>query len=131
MTPQPQLARIWLAVAAISGAAAVGLGAFGSHGLRHVVSPEQLAVWRTAVEYQFFHTLLLLVLTFADKDGLFRWAMRLVAAGIVLFSGSLYALVLTGTRSLGVITPLGGLCFIAGWLSLAWAARKQRGADFK
>lgn len=128
MDTLPQSNQLWLRTAALSGAAAVGLGAFGSHGLRHSVPDALLAVWHTAVEYQFVHTLALLCLALLGNEARFRWTMRLWAAGILLFSGSLYALVLTGTRRLGIITPMGGLCFIAGWLVLAFTVRLRPSA---
>lgn len=118
MAHPPQLTRTWLRIAAFSGASAVGLGAFGSHGLRHVVSPDLLQVWKTAVEYQLFHTLALLALSVGNAGHKCLWPLRLWTAGIVLFSGSLYILVLTGITKLGMVTPVGGICFIAGWLAL-------------
>ena len=109
----------WTVVAALSGATAVALGAFGSHGLRNCVSSDQLTTWRTAVEYQMFHSIALLALAVNARDrASWRWSMRLWTSGMLLFSGSLYALVLSGIRSLGIITPIGGVCFIAGWLCL-------------
>ena len=113
--------RAWLTIAAISGAITVGLGAFGSHGLRGTVTPEMLQVWRTAVEYQFFHTVSLLACALYPNARRVVVTMWLWLAGVVLFSGSLYALVLTGYRVLGMITPLGGVAFIIGWLALAWS----------
>ncbi|HEX4881656.1 MAG TPA: DUF423 domain-containing protein [Porticoccaceae bacterium] len=133
--------------AAILGFSGVALGAFGAHGLRGLVAPEQLAVWRTAVEYQMFHALALLALAAAPAiDGHATGRLRCgsiacgsfaggsfvsgsFVLGILLFSGSLYLLVLSGMAWLGAITPLGGLCLLAGWGSLAvhgW--RAWRGA---
>lgn len=117
--------RVWVGSSALFGLAAVGLGAFGSHGLRTIVTSDMLAVWRTGVEYQMFHTLAMLVLALAPAhavSALRRWSLRLWAIGICLFSGSLYAMVLSGSRVLGIITPIGGLCFMAGWLLLVCAA---------
>lgn len=111
--------NLGLYLAALSGATAVGLGAFGSHGLRNLVTPESLAVWKTAVEYHFVHTLALLFVSKEPSLFRFRWSQRLWGLGIVLFSGSLYALVITGQRYLGLVTPLGGAAFILGWLALA------------
>jgi uncharacterized membrane protein YgdD (TMEM256/DUF423 family) len=111
--------RKWRVVAALLGASAVTLGAFGSHGLRNYVSSAQLATWRTAVEYQMFQSIALLALAVNAHDlARWRWSMRLWTSGILLFSGSLYALVLSGLPGLGIVTPIGGLCFIAGWLCL-------------
>jgi uncharacterized membrane protein YgdD (TMEM256/DUF423 family) len=107
-------------VAAISGFLAVVLGAFGAHGLRGRVDPEQLAAWQTATHYHLTHSVVLLALALyagasGRPAGLSPW---LFAVGITLFSGSIYALVLGGPRWLGPVTPLGGLALIAGWLSL-------------
>ena len=110
------------AVAALIG---VGFGAFGAHGLQARTSPEMLAVFETGVRYQMYHALAVLVTALARSrvDGpLLKWAGWLFTAGIVFFSGSLYVLVLTGTTSLGAITPIGGLMFLAGWACLALAA---------
>jgi uncharacterized membrane protein YgdD (TMEM256/DUF423 family) len=109
-------------------ALAVVLGAFGAHALKSRLSPDQLANWRTGVEYHFYHALgLLLVGLLTERLGAkaSRWMASLHVAGVVLFSGSLYLLSakdllgIEGSASiLGPITPLGGLCFIAGWLAL-------------
>lgn len=117
---------VFAALALLTGVAA---GAFGAHGLKTWVSPERLAVWQTAVQYQLVHGLALLVLPALGKqlhDGLRMWAARLMVAGILMFSGSLYALVLTNTGVLGAITPLGGTAFIAAWALVALAAMKAR-----
>lgn len=117
--------RTFLLIGALSGFVAVGLGAFGAHGLRNRLSPEMLAVFETGVRYQMYHTLAILIvaLTAARLDGwLIRTAGWLFTAGIVVFSGSLYVLALSGITMLGAITPLGGLAFLAGWACLAIAA---------
>jgi uncharacterized membrane protein YgdD (TMEM256/DUF423 family) len=124
-----RFAKYWQVTAALSGAAAVGLGAFGSHGLRHVVAPELLQVWRTAVEYQFIHTLAMLVLAVNATSGSWRWVLRLWTLGMLLFSGSLYVLVLTGLRAVAFLTPIGGVALIAGWLVLAWVTWIRRDAS--
>jgi len=117
--------RTFLFVGALAGFVGVALGAFGAHGLRNRLSPEMLAVFETGVRYQMFHALAILstAIALARIDG---WAVRAAgwsfAAGIVLFSGSLYLLALTGVRSLGAVTPLGGLAFLAGWALLAYGA---------
>jgi uncharacterized membrane protein YgdD (TMEM256/DUF423 family) len=116
---------MWIRVAAALGLVGVLLGAFGAHGLRDRVEPGQLAAWHTAVNYQLFHSVALLVLAlFASATtrplGISPW---LFAAGVVLFSGSIYLLVLTSWRWLGPLTPLGGLVLIAGWASLFLLAR--------
>ena len=119
--------RMLLLVGAIAGFIGVGFGAFGAHGLRGRLSPEMLAVFETGVRYQMYHALAILVtavaLGFAD-DRLLRIGGWLFALGIVLFSGSLYVLALTGVTTLGMITPLGGLAFLAGWTLLVIKALK-------
>jgi uncharacterized membrane protein YgdD (TMEM256/DUF423 family) len=107
---------------ALSAGFAVAAGAFGAHALKTRLSAEMLAVFETAARYQMYHALALC----AVAGALTRWpappvraAGWLFLAGTVLFSGSLYLLAVTGTRWLGAITPLGGLCFIAGWLAFA------------
>ena len=117
--------RTFLLLGAIFGFLGVALGAFGAHGLRGRLSPEMLAVFETGVRYQMYHTLALLItgLVMARIDG---WLVHLAGwcfvAGILIFSGSLYALALTGVTVLGAITPIGGLAFLAGWACLAVAA---------
>ena len=125
----PARARVTLAVAALVMACGVALGAFGAHGLRARVPADLLAVWQTAVQYHGWHGLALLgtgllMLRAPATRGLLV-AAALFAAGIVLFSGSLYALVLTGARGLGAVTPLGGVAFLAGWLLLTRAASRS------
>jgi uncharacterized membrane protein YgdD (TMEM256/DUF423 family) len=118
-------ARLALTLSAVLMAAAVALGAFGAHALRSRVSPELQAVWQTAVTYHAWHALGLLgvglYLLHRPDAGLTSRSAWLIVFGIVLFSGSLYAMVLTGTRVLGAITPIGGAAFIAAWLVFAWA----------
>jgi uncharacterized membrane protein YgdD (TMEM256/DUF423 family) len=108
----------------------VALGAFGAHALKARLEPEMLAAFETGVRYQMYHVSALVAAAWAWA----RWPTRvfavsgfLFAAGILVFSGSLYLLAFTGVRALGAITPLGGLAFLAGWLCLAWgAATKMR-----
>ena len=110
-----------LCIAATLGLSAVAMGAFGTHGLRGIIGPELLAVWRTAVDYQMFHALALLALALApasSNGGPVSFACRSFVLGILLFSGSLYLLVLLGRSWLGALTPLGGLCLMAGWGAL-------------
>ena len=112
-------------VAALIMLVGVAAGAFGAHGLKRSVSPDMLAVWQTAVLYQLVHGLgMLLAALLALHFGaaMFNLAATVMLAGVLVFSGSLYALVLTGASWLGAITPLGGLAFLAGWGLLAWAA---------
>ena len=109
-------------LAAAAGFLAVALGAFGAHGLKATLDQNAtLAVWQTAALYHLVHAVVLLVL--AQKAAVSRVAFALFGAGIVLFSGSLYALAVTNLKWLGAITPLGGVCLLAGWLALAWKPR--------
>jgi uncharacterized membrane protein YgdD (TMEM256/DUF423 family) len=117
--------KTFMLVAAVMGFVGVGLGAFGAHGLRGRLSPEMLAVFETGVRYHMYHALAILVTAalISRVDGRAVTAAGwCFTAGIFLFSGSLYALALTGVTILGAITPLGGLAFLAGWACLAVAA---------
>ncbi|WP_299538478.1 DUF423 domain-containing protein [uncultured Herbaspirillum sp.] len=121
--------RTLIAAGALNMFVAVGCGAFGAHGLKKMISAEMLAIWHTAVTYQVMHALgmIAVALLMPRMAGTaLTWAGRLMLAGIVVFSGSLYLLALTGTRILGAITPLGGVAFLAAWLLVAWAALKSR-----
>jgi uncharacterized membrane protein YgdD (TMEM256/DUF423 family) len=122
--------RLFLAAGAISGAIGVGAGAFGAHALRARLPPDLLAVFNTGAQYQMYHALALLAAGWlaARAPGAAATASGLLfLAGTVLFSGSLYALALTGVRTLGAITPFGGVAFIAGWVALALAALRAPG----
>ena len=133
--------RAFLVIGAVSGLVGIGAGAFGSHALRSKLPPERLARFEIAVRYQLWHALALFAVVFvgllrfwhpspayelAVSEGSMAWPAALAGwsfvAGTVLFSGSLYALALTGRRRWGVVAPLGGACFILGWASLALAA---------
>jgi len=116
---------MWLGTAAVCGALAVVAGAFGAHGLREQVAPEQLSAWTTASQYHLLHSAVLLALALYGRlsERSVDLQSGLILAGIVLFAGSIYLLVLTGQRWLGPVTPLGGLLLIGGWLSLLWLAR--------
>jgi uncharacterized membrane protein YgdD (TMEM256/DUF423 family) len=117
--------RTFLWVGALAGFVGVALGAFGAHGLRTRLSAEMLTVFETGVRYQMYHALAILIVALAAArlDGwLIRSAGWLFTAGIVLFSGSLYALALSGVTVLGAVTPLGGLAFLAGWAALVIAS---------
>ena len=120
----------WLRFVALNGVLSVVLGAFAAHGLEDQLSDRHMATFRTAVLYHFLHTLALLaVISLPDqlaKPSLCHWAAVSFAAGIVLFSGSLYLLVLTNTPTLGMVTPFGGVAFIAGWGLLFFAARRSQ-----
>jgi len=119
------MARTFFSLGALLAALGVAAGAFGAHGLKARLSPEMLAVFETGVRYHLIHALALLAVAWAAT----RWESRVIPAagwlfvvGIVLFSGSLYVLTLTGIRGLGAITPFGGVALIVGWLLLAWGA---------
>ncbi len=122
------MARLFILLGSLSGFLAVVLGAFGAHALRGRLSPELNAVYHTAEQYQFFHSLALLAIGLLalhlPTSGALRWAGWSMVAGVVLFSGSLYALAITGVRALGIITPFGGTAFIVGWILLAVAAAR-------
>jgi uncharacterized membrane protein YgdD (TMEM256/DUF423 family) len=117
--------RTFLLIGALAGFLAVTFGAFGAHALRERLSPEMLAVFETGVRYHMYHALALLLVS-AMMPRLGGWLVVasgwLFTAGIVLFSGSLYVLALTGITIFGAITPIGGLAFLAGWAGLAIAA---------
>jgi uncharacterized membrane protein YgdD (TMEM256/DUF423 family) len=117
--------RLFVVAGALSGAVAVAAGAFGAHALRGRLAPDLLAVYQTGAQYQAVHALALLAsgyLAGRAPGPLAAAAGWLFLAGSILFSGSLYALALSGVRALGAVTPLGGVAFIAGWLALAAAA---------
>jgi uncharacterized membrane protein YgdD (TMEM256/DUF423 family) len=119
---------VWIRVAALLGLSGVLLGAFGAHGLRGRVDAAQLASWQTAVSYQLFHSVALLALALfesATRRAL-STSLGLFTAGITLFSGSIYLLVLTPWHWLGFVTPLGGLLLMAGWASLLVRASEAR-----
>ena len=111
----------WSATAAVLLALAVMLGAFGAHGLRGRLDAYAMDVYQKAVLYHFIHALGLLIVSLAPRTAHLTWVNILLLAGIVIFSGSLYLLAITGVRALGAITPIGGLSFIAAWLLLAWS----------
>jgi uncharacterized membrane protein YgdD (TMEM256/DUF423 family) len=110
----------------LAGASAVLCGAFGAHALRDVLSTAQRELWHTAVEYHFWHALGLAVAVWCQSGRASRVAKTLFALGIVLFSGSLYALALNAPRWVGIVTPFGGVAFIVGWIALGWAMSSQR-----
>lgn len=117
--------RMFVIIGSLSALVGVAAGAFGAHVLRAQLTPDRLAIFETGVRYHLVHALALLAAAWAAA----RWPGRattaaggLFVAGIVLFSGSLYVLALTGWRALGLVTPLGGLAFILGWACLAGAA---------
>ena len=118
--------RIFLVLAGLFGALAVAFGAFGAHALADRLPPDLLRTYETGVRYHFYHSLALIAVvvvigrrTTSNLPVVAGW---LFVAGIAVFSGSLYALAISGVRVLGAITPIGGMAFIAGWVCLTWAA---------
>ncbi len=122
-------ARRCVLAAAVALAAAVVLGAFGGHVVKSRLAPESFAIYQTAVQYQFWHSLGLLgvgiLMAQWPTARALAWTAWLLIAGVFFFCGSLYALALTGTSWLGVLTPVGGAAFIAAWLVLAWVALRR------
>jgi uncharacterized membrane protein YgdD (TMEM256/DUF423 family) len=121
----------WSSTGSLLMALGVILGAFGAHGLRDRLDAYSMGVYEKAVFYHFIHALGLLVVSFLPKTGTFsefatNWVCGLLLAGILIFSGSLYLLAVTGNRMLGAITPIGGVSFIAAWLMLAWFLLPRR-----
>ena len=116
--------RVFFSLGAVLGLVGVALGAFGAHALKARLSPEQLATFEIGVRYQLIHALALLAVAWACTRWPGRWVNAsgwLFIAGTLLFSGSLYALGLTGLRGLGIVTPVGGVALLAGWLCLSIA----------
>jgi len=126
LRPTIPMARLFLLCGAVSAALAVILGAFGAHALQGRLTEQLLAVYHTAAQYQFYHALGLLAVGILaarpEPIPCLRLAGGFMIVGTILFSGSLYALSVTGIRTLGVITPFGGAAFIAAWVSLAIGA---------
>ena len=117
-------AKVFLAVGSLYGLLGVALGAFGAHGLRDRLDPSQLSSWQTAVHYQLIHAIALLVVgvwILQSGPAPLRYAGAFFLAGVVLFSGSIYVLILTSTTWLGPVTPLGGLCLMVGWAAMIYA----------
>jgi len=117
--------RLFFTIGSLSGFLGVGLGAFAAHALKSRLDADLLAIFEVGVRYQMYHAFALLAVAWAYT----RWPGNILTAsgwlfvaGTVIFSGSLYALSLSGVRWLGAITPIGGLALLAGWLCLAWAA---------
>jgi len=113
---------LFLLLSSICAFLAVAFGAFGAHGLKEILTPDMLAIYKTAVTYQMWHALGLAIIAFTYQQNLnsrlLHYAGWFMFSGILLFSGSLYALSLSGLRWLGAITPLGGVCFLSAWLCL-------------
>lgn len=115
--------RLFAISGAVSGFLGVGLGAFAAHGLRHRLPQDLLTVFETGVRYQVYHALALFAVAWAWSRWPvvhLAWSGWLFIAGTTIFSGSLYLLAVTGQRWLGAVTPFGGLCLLAGWLTAAW-----------
>lgn len=113
------MGRLAAVFGALLGALGVVAGAFGAHELAGRVSPSDLEIWKTAAHYQQVHAVLLVALGLSGTRGrALAWATGLLVVGILVFSGTLYAMVLGGPRILGAVTPIGGTCLIAGWLSV-------------
>jgi len=124
------MSRKWLMTATLLGFLAVALGAFGAHGLKSIFSEDplltkKLAWWNTGVRYQMWHALFLFACCMRAKFLPIDRVGTLIVVGSLLFSGSLYAMTLTGITKLGMITPLGGLAFLAAWAMLFWGAFKM------
>ena len=121
----PADAKLFLSMGSLLALAAVVIGAFGAHGLKARLSPEMLGVYQTGVQYHFYHALGLVLVGLAclhlPESIALRASGWLMAAGVLLFSGSLYALALTGEKWLGAVAPLGGTAFILAWGTFAWA----------
>ena len=117
--------KIFIVIGVFAMAIGVVLGAFGAHGLKARIEPNLLAAYQTGVEYHLYHALGLILVgvlayQFPDVSGL-KWGAWCLMWGVLLFSGSLYLMAVTGIRWLGVITPLGGMAFIIGWVWIGWA----------
>lgn len=112
--------KFFVILGSLNAFLAVALGAFGAHGLKSKVSEEMLTVWQTGVQYHMFHALGLILIGILihllPQIGPLRLSGWLLFSGIVLFSGSLYVMVLSGVRALGIVTPIGGIAFLLGWL---------------
>ncbi|MGE3921172.1 MAG: DUF423 domain-containing protein [Gammaproteobacteria bacterium] len=120
--------RFFITIAALSGFMVTCLGAFGAHALKSILPLDMINIYQTGITYQFYHTLALLLtglmmVNFNNRSLKFSGVMFVV--GIVIFSGSLYMLALTGIKQLGIITPVGGIAFLMGWLSLAVGINKK------
>lgn len=126
-----QIHRHWLVLAGFFGLTATMLGAYGAHGLAASgISASQLAAFNTAVHYQFFHALALLVLGWCGvRSKVITFAGTTFLLGILGFCGSIYAMVLLGSKGLGLITPAGGLCFMLGWAALIWVGCRLGGKN--
>ncbi len=107
--------KLWIIISAVSGFTAVAIGAFGAHGLREQLTPEMMDVFKTGVLYQFIHTIVILILSLTNFIKT-KIASIFILAGILLFSFSLYIYSTSGIQFFAMITPVGGVCFLMGWL---------------
>ena len=122
--------RFLLLLGSTLGFFGVALGAFGAHGLKRILTPEMLTVFETAVRYHMYHAFAIIIAALlAERHPAAGTAGRLFGLGILLFSGSLYVLALTGIGTFGMITPFGGISFLAGWGMLAYTAFKMKKED--
>lgn len=117
--------KFWIIISALSGFIAVAVGAFGAHGLREKLTPEMLEIYKTGVLYQFIHTIVLLILSLTNFIRS-KVASIFFLAGIVLFSFSLYIYSTSGIKFFAMITPIGGVCFLVGWLWLIVEAIRMK-----
>ncbi|MEO2204427.1 DUF423 domain-containing protein [Paenibacillus pabuli] len=125
--------RVWMTVGAVMTMLSVAIGAFGAHMLKERIGADAIAVYETGVQYHMIHALALLIVGLTagqlGASSKLKWAARLLFIGIIVFSGSLYVLSITGIKVLGAITPIGGVAFIAGWLLFTldvWQRGKER-----
>lgn len=119
--------KLFMMIAAAYGAISVAAGAFGAHGLKKILEPRMLEVWQTAAQYQMYHALALLAVAWLiskQPSGAATAAGWAFVVGVLVFSGTLYAMALSGVKILGAITPIGGVAFIVGWICLAVGASK-------
>ncbi len=116
--------KTWIIVAGISGFLAVAIGAFGAHGLSDSLSASMLDVYKTGVLYHLVHSVAILAIAISGREIYYKSAL-LFAMGIFLFSFSLYVYAITGVTAIAIITPFGGLCFLAGWLLIVFSALRE------
>ena len=118
--------KLFVVLGSLNAFLAVALGAFGAHGLKSMISADMLTVWQTGVQYHMFHALGLVLLGILihllPQTTTLLISGWLIFSGIILFSGSLYAMALSGVRALGMVTPIGGIAFLLGWLLMAFSA---------
>jgi uncharacterized membrane protein YgdD (TMEM256/DUF423 family) len=127
---------VFLFLASLSALTGVGLGAFGAHGLKNVLSPELLTIYQTGVTYQMWHALGLMGIALVHQQSpeskLINWAGWLMFIGIIVFSGSLYLLAILDLKWIGILTPIGGVSFIMAWVLIAiFATKKQHNSRYK